>query len=73
MNVIKIDKTTCEGCANCYTACWVDVFRWDGAAARPVVAYPEDCVECNYCEISCPSGALSVIPDYSKPWPIVYA
>lgn len=73
MNVIKVDLDTCTGCASCYTACWIDVIRWDEARNRPLIAYPEDCVECNYCEISCPSESITVNPDYSKPWPRVYA
>ncbi len=73
MNVIKVDLDTCTGCASCYTACWIDVIRWDETRKRPVIAYPEDCVECNYCEISCPSESIRVNPDYSKPWPQVYA
>jgi len=73
MNVIKIDLELCNGCQNCYRACWIDVIRWDEANRRPIAAYPEDCVECNYCEISCNHSAIHVIPDYSKPWPNVYA
>ena len=72
MNVIKIDRAVCEGCASCYTACWVDVFRWDAAAGRPVVAYPEDCVECNKCELECPEECIRVVADYlGKYWPQV--
>ncbi|MGB9660758.1 MAG: 4Fe-4S dicluster domain-containing protein [Moorellaceae bacterium] len=72
MNVIKVDLEKCTGCKTCYKACFVDVIRWDDSNKRPVIAYPEDCVECNYCEISCPEEAISVIVDYSKPWPNVY-
>ena len=49
MNVIKIDDAACEGCKACYKACWLDVIRWNGESERPVIAYPEDCVECNFC------------------------
>ncbi len=73
MNIIKVNLATCTGCASCYKACWNDVIRWDDAHKRPIIAYPEDCVECNYCEISCPSESIHVIVDYSKPWPNVYA
>jgi NAD-dependent dihydropyrimidine dehydrogenase PreA subunit len=72
MNVIKVDKDKCTGCKICYKACWVDVIRWDEAAKRPVIAHPEDCVECNYCEISCPEEAIKVSIDYSKPFPAPY-
>ena len=72
MNVIKVDDTTCGGCGDCYKACWLDVIRWDNKTERPIIAYPEDCVECNYCEISCSTESIKVSPDYAKPWPNVY-
>jgi NAD-dependent dihydropyrimidine dehydrogenase PreA subunit len=72
MNIIKVDYETCSGCGNCYKACWIDVIRWDEVKERPVIAYPEDCVECNLCEINCSTGSLKVSPDFSKPWPNVY-
>ena len=73
MNTIKVEEAACSGCGACYKACFLDVIRWDEKAQRPIIAYPEDCVECNYCEISCPEECLKVSPDYSKPWPNVYA
>jgi NAD-dependent dihydropyrimidine dehydrogenase PreA subunit len=72
MNIIKIDEEACGGCGNCYKSCWLDVIRWDETKNQPVIKYPEDCVECNYCEISCAVQAIHVIPDFSKPWPNVY-
>ena len=72
MNVIKVDKEICTGCKICYKACWMDVIRWDETENRPVAAHPEDCVECNYCEICCPEDAIQVSIDYSKPFPAAY-
>jgi NAD-dependent dihydropyrimidine dehydrogenase PreA subunit len=72
MNIIKVDEATCGGCKNCYKSCWVDVIRWNEEKQRPVIAYPEDCVDCNYCEIVCTTDSIKVSPDYSKPWPNVY-
>nr|WP_320133984.1 ferredoxin family protein [uncultured Holophaga sp.] len=70
MNRIEIDLDRCIGCGSCYCACFVDVFRWDEAASRPRVAYPEDCVECNKCELACPAECLQVTPDYAGiAWP----
>jgi NAD-dependent dihydropyrimidine dehydrogenase PreA subunit len=54
MNAIEIDRDCCTGCQICYDACFVDVYRWDAEASRPIIAYPEDCVECNKCELECP-------------------
>jgi len=72
VNTIKIDLECCEGCRNCFDACFVNVFRWDGEKGQPIVAYPEDCVECNKCELSCPDSCIEVIPDYEgNYWPPV--
>ncbi|MBP1627656.1 MAG: hypothetical protein H6Q00_2131 [Holophagaceae bacterium] len=72
MNLIKIDSTLCTKCGMCFKSCWNDVFRVDKATRQPYAAYPEDCVECNYCEVSCPVGALTVIIDYAKPMASCY-
>ncbi len=62
MNAIQIDFDACTGCQTCYEACFMDVFRWDAAAEKPIVAYPEDCVECNKCELECPEECVTVDP-----------
>lgn len=72
MNVITYEAELCTGCGSCYSACWIDVIRWDKEGNHPVFAYPEDCVECGFCEISCPENIVHVSPDFSKPWPDVY-
>lgn len=71
MNTIKFDEK-CNGCKSCYRACWLDVIRWDEEKKRPVAAYPEDCVDCLYCEYSCPQNAVHVTIDYKKPIPKSY-
>jgi NAD-dependent dihydropyrimidine dehydrogenase PreA subunit len=48
-------------------ACFVDVIRWDEAAKRPVVAYPEDCVWCLACECACPKQVIEVVPVIPAP------
>ena len=72
MYTIKVDNDKCTGCKTCYKACWIDVIRWDEAAKRPIIAYPEDCVECNFCEISCPVDAIVVHVDYTRHFPSPY-
>jgi NAD-dependent dihydropyrimidine dehydrogenase PreA subunit len=59
---ILIDYEKCTGCKKCYRACYVDVIVWDAEAKRPVAKYPEECATCSWCELSCPEGAIQVIP-----------
>ena len=72
MKSCSLDESKCTGCKICYKACWLDVIRWDEKTGRPFFAYPQDCVECNYCEISCPSEAINIKIDYDKPFPDAY-
>ena len=55
-----IDPTKCTGDQACVTFCKHEVFTWDPATDRPVVANPYNCVvACNNCTTICPSGAIS--------------
>jgi NAD-dependent dihydropyrimidine dehydrogenase PreA subunit len=72
MHIVKIDLEKCIGCKECYWACFVDVIRWDEAQDRPVVAYPEECATCNWCELSCCNEAVEVIPINPVPYPEPY-
>jgi NAD-dependent dihydropyrimidine dehydrogenase PreA subunit len=38
----------------------------------PIIAYAEDCVVCNFCEVSCTESAIKVVVDYSLPFPCSY-
>jgi NAD-dependent dihydropyrimidine dehydrogenase PreA subunit len=71
MNDIRIDFEACSGCKTCYQACFVDVYRWDEVQKRPVVAYPEDCVGCNLCELNCQKECLEVVIDWDRDFPPV--
>ena len=64
---IKIDWDTCKGCKSCMNACFVDVIRWDEDDAKPIVAYPEDCVWCLACEQACPEQCIEVVPNIPAP------
>ena len=69
MNMVKIDLEACSSCKTCYKACFADVIRWDAEAKLPVVAYPEDCVRCNLCEVECPEECITVVPDWDMAFP----
>jgi NAD-dependent dihydropyrimidine dehydrogenase PreA subunit len=62
MHIIKIDLSLCNGCKRCYQACFTDVIVWNQVDDTPLVKYPEECATCNWCELSCPDGAVQVIP-----------
>ena len=66
MNKIIINKELCNGCKSCFKSCFIDVIKWDDEAKRPFVAYPEDCVQCMFCEINCTQRVLKVAEDYSS-------
>lgn len=65
MNTIIVSPILCNGCQTCYKACFVDVIRWDKDNRKPVIAYPDECVHCGYCQINCRQDAIKVIPHYA--------
>ena len=66
MNTIIVNKELCTGCKTCFKACFIDVIKWDDEAKKPVIAYPEECVQCMYCEINCPEHCIKVHPNYAS-------
>lgn len=66
MNKIIVNRELCKGCKDCFEACFIDIIKWDAEAKKPVIAYPQECVQCMYCEINCPERAIKVVPDYSS-------
>jgi NAD-dependent dihydropyrimidine dehydrogenase PreA subunit len=64
LNNIIVNKELCNGCRTCFRSCFIDVIKWDSVKRKPVIAYPEECVQCMYCEINCSERAIKVIPDY---------
>jgi NAD-dependent dihydropyrimidine dehydrogenase PreA subunit len=61
-----IDETKCVGCGMCFTTCGRDVFDFDTARKKAIVARPFQCmVGCTSCELWCIYGAIS-FPDKQK-------
>ena len=55
-----IDPTKCTGDQACVTFCKHEVFTWDPATERPMVAEPYNCVVgCSGCTSICASSAIS--------------
>lgn len=66
MNNIIINREICNGCKICFKSCFIDIIKWDEQSRKPRVAYPEECVQCLYCELNCPQRAVKVVPDYAS-------
>ena len=67
MSIERIDPDKCTGCGNCVRACTVDVIRMDEETGKAVIKYPEECMVCDYCELDCPEGAITVSPEKRSP------
>jgi len=56
----SINPKLCNGCQSCVDACPGDVYEWDGALGRPIVARLESCVVfCMDCAKACPEDAIT--------------
>lgn len=64
MNKIIVNEELCVGCQICFKSCFIDVIKWDAQKKKPVIKYPEECVQCGFCEMNCPKRALKMEPDY---------
>ncbi|MCD7956204.1 MAG: 4Fe-4S binding protein [Lachnospiraceae bacterium] len=58
MAVRRYDLNKCVGCQNCVNICPMDVFRFDTASNKSVIAYPENCQSCGQCWLNCLGRSL---------------
>lgn len=65
MHTIAVTEA-CTGCRQCVDVCFVNAIGWDEKEERPVLAYPQDCQICVYCEKLCPANALAIVPDWQS-------
>jgi len=49
----------CKGCGICVAFCPKHVLEFDDEEQRPLVARPEDCIQCGMCELRCPDFAIT--------------
>lgn len=59
MAVRRYDLNMCIGCKNCVSICPMDVFRFDDAANKSVLSYPENCQSCGQCWLNCLGHSLN--------------
>ncbi len=62
----SIDIEKCTGCETCMNLCPTDTYRIDAKTHKAYIAYPEDCITCYVCEMSCPVQAIYVHPFKEK-------
>lgn len=68
MSVVRIDLNACIGCRSCVEICPMDVFYFDEAAHKSVLAYPENCQSCGQCFLNCKGRSIGISNDcYSYP------
>jgi NAD-dependent dihydropyrimidine dehydrogenase PreA subunit len=68
----EINSEKCNGCGICLDVCPLDVFRID-EGKKAIIKYPDDCMTCFDCDLSCPTGAIYVHPFKEElPLSIVY-
>ena len=72
MNTIVIDYEKCFGCKICYDVCFLDIIRWDDIEKKPIIAYEEDCVGCNQCEMECSEKCIKVVYGEKDYIPVYY-
>lgn len=58
-----IYRDWCKACGICIAFCPKKVYDCD-EAGRPVIARPDDCVGCLFCEIHCPDFAITIQDRY---------
>ena len=60
MSVARLDLNKCIGCQMCVNVCPMDVFYFDEAANKSVMAFPENCQSCAQCYLHCMGGSLTM-------------
>lgn len=67
MGIKKIDEELCNGCGICLESCSMDVIRLDEVTEKAFIAFGDDCATCYMCEMDCPTDAIYVSPEVSRP------
>ncbi len=67
MTIERIDISKCDGCGICINSCPTDVIRMNEKTKKAVIQYPQECNNCDYCELDCPKQAIYVSPERHSP------
>lgn len=67
MTIQSIDEDKCDGCGICVNSCPLDVIRMDEKKKKAIIRYPQECNNCDYCELDCPQHAIYVSPERYSP------
>ena len=59
--IVRVFGKWCKGCGLCIAFCPQQVLAEDDEH-HPIVAHPERCIGCEWCEIHCPDFAIEVEP-----------
>jgi NAD-dependent dihydropyrimidine dehydrogenase PreA subunit len=57
-----INPTLCNGSGTCIKHCPRDVIRLDENSKKAIIKYPEDCINCQFCQAYCPQKAIKIKP-----------
>ena len=57
--IVTVFPNWCKGCGLCVEFCPADVLE-QGPDGRVIVAHPERCTACRWCELHCPDFAIFV-------------
>ena len=57
---LTIYATWCKGCRICVEFCPPKVLEMNPADDHPIVAHPEKCTACHFCDTHCPDLAIVV-------------
>lgn len=57
---VIIYATWCKGCTICVEFCPTGVLAMHPSGRHPIVAAPENCTACHFCDTHCPDLAIVV-------------
>lgn len=58
---VTVFPNWCKGCGLCVEFCPAGVLEEQGNGGSVIVAHPEKCTACRWCELHCPDFAIFVV------------